>query len=121
MTSHDVTIAGYVVVVLGAVGLEVAARSHRFDVQTLGTTLSRVMRNRAGRIGMMNDDALRAGPGHYRTRCPCDTTRTRAPGPRYKRVIKIEPPHRPLDGSRRGIAAGVAAGTRRTRPPRRRW
>ena len=41
MTSHDVTIAGYVVVALGAVGLEVAARSHRFDVQTLGTALSR--------------------------------------------------------------------------------
>ena len=53
MTSHDVTIAGYVVVAVGAVGLEVAARSHRFDVQTLGTALSRVMRNRAGRIGMV--------------------------------------------------------------------
>src|SRR5204862_2826305 len=53
MTSHDVTIAGYVVIAAGAVGLEVAARSHRFDVESLGTALSRVMRNRAGRRGVM--------------------------------------------------------------------
>ena len=53
MTSHDVTIAGYVLVATGAVGLEAAARSGRFDVQSLGTVLSRVMRNRAGRIGMI--------------------------------------------------------------------
>jgi hypothetical protein len=53
MTSHDVTIAGYLVIVTGAVVLEAAARSSRFDVQSLGTVLSRVMRNRAGRIGMI--------------------------------------------------------------------
>jgi len=53
MSSHDVTIAGYVLVVALAVALEVAAVSGRVDVQGLGTVLSRVMRHRAGRIGMV--------------------------------------------------------------------
>jgi Family of unknown function (DUF6186) len=53
MTSHDVTIAGYVVIAVGAVALGLVARSHRVDVQTLGTALSRVMRNRSGRIGLI--------------------------------------------------------------------
>jgi hypothetical protein len=53
VSSHDVTIAGYLVVLLTAIGLELAAWSHRFDVQGLGTVLSRVMRNRSGRIGMV--------------------------------------------------------------------
>ncbi len=53
MSSHDVTIAGYVLITAGAVGLEAAARSHRVDVQSIGTVLSRVMRTRAGRIGLV--------------------------------------------------------------------
>jgi hypothetical protein len=53
VTAHDVTIAGYVLIVALALGLQVAAWWGRGDVQTLGTVLSRVMRHRAGRIGMV--------------------------------------------------------------------
>lgn len=53
MSSHDVTIAGYLAVLVLAVGLEVAAHVERLDVQGIGTVLSRVMRNRAGRIGVV--------------------------------------------------------------------
>ncbi len=53
MTAHDLTIAGYALVVALALVLQVAAWSGRGDVQTLGTVLSRVMRHRAGRIGIV--------------------------------------------------------------------
>jgi hypothetical protein len=53
VSSHDVTIAGYLAVLVLAVGLEVAAHVERLDVQGIGTVLSRVMRNRAGRIGVI--------------------------------------------------------------------
>ena len=53
MTSHDVTIAGYLLIIALVVALEVAAWSGRLEVQGLGTVLSRVMRTRAGRIGMI--------------------------------------------------------------------
>jgi Family of unknown function (DUF6186) len=53
MSSHDVTIAGYLLVAAAALALELAAYGHRVDVQSLGTVLSRVMRTRAGRIGLV--------------------------------------------------------------------
>jgi hypothetical protein len=53
VTAHDVTIAGYLVIVTAAVGLQAAAYSGRVDVQSLGTVLARVMRTRAGRIGLV--------------------------------------------------------------------
>jgi hypothetical protein len=52
MTSHNITIAGYLVLVAAAVLTEVAARTG-YRVPTLGQALSRVMRTRTGRMGML--------------------------------------------------------------------
>ncbi len=53
MTSHDVTIAGYVLIIAAAVALEVAAATHAFDIVSIRTVLSRVMRTRSGRVGVL--------------------------------------------------------------------
>lgn len=53
MNSHDVTITGYVLVLLAAVGLQLAATRTRAPVPPLGAVLSRIMRTRTGRVGVL--------------------------------------------------------------------
>ena len=53
MNSHDVTITGYVVILLAAVGLQLAATRTRAPVPPLGAVLSRIMRTRTGRVGVL--------------------------------------------------------------------
>jgi hypothetical protein len=53
MNSHDVTITGYVVIVLAAIGLQLAATRTRAPVPPLGAVLSRIMRTRTGRVGVL--------------------------------------------------------------------
>jgi hypothetical protein len=53
MTSHEVTIAGYVLVVVAVVVLELAAAGHVAGVVSLRTVLARIMRTRSGRIGIL--------------------------------------------------------------------
>ena len=53
MNSHDVTITGYVVVLLAAAGLQLAATRTRAPVPPLGAVLSRIMRTRTGRVGVL--------------------------------------------------------------------
>ncbi|HTT51807.1 MAG TPA: DUF6186 family protein [Streptosporangiaceae bacterium] len=53
MNSHDVTITGYVLILLAAVGLQLAATRARSPVPPLGAVLSRIMRTRTGRVGML--------------------------------------------------------------------
>jgi Family of unknown function (DUF6186) len=53
MSSHDVTIAGYLVVAAGIVALQVLAATDRAPVPSLGELLTRAMRSRTGRVGIL--------------------------------------------------------------------
>jgi hypothetical protein len=53
MNSHDVTIAGYVVILLAAAGLQLVATRTRAPVPPLGVVFSRIMRTRTGRVGVL--------------------------------------------------------------------
>src|SRR5207247_9378449 len=53
MRSHEVTIAGYLVVLAGIVVLQVLATRTRAPVPSLGDLLTRAMRSRTGRVGVL--------------------------------------------------------------------
>jgi Family of unknown function (DUF6186) len=53
MNSHNVTIAGYAVILLAAAGLQLAATKTKAPVPPLGAVLSRIMRTRTGRVGVL--------------------------------------------------------------------
>ena len=53
MTAHEVTIAGYLVAVAGIVLLQVLATRTRAPVPSLGELLTRAMRSRTGRVGVL--------------------------------------------------------------------
>ena len=53
MTSHVVTIAGYLVVLAGIVVLQVLATRTRAPIPSLGGLLTRAMRSRTGRVGVL--------------------------------------------------------------------
>ncbi|MFZ5871254.1 MAG: DUF6186 family protein [Actinomycetota bacterium] len=53
MTSRTVTIGGYLLVLAGAAGLQLAARRSGSRVPPLGRLLAHVMGSRAGRIGVL--------------------------------------------------------------------
>jgi len=51
MSSHDVTVLGYLLILLAGVALELLATRTR--IPSLGQVLSRVMRTRTGRVGVL--------------------------------------------------------------------
>ncbi|MGO8982461.1 MAG: DUF6186 family protein [Streptosporangiaceae bacterium] len=53
MSSHDVTITGYLIVLAMLVALQLIATRTRSRIPSLGETLSRVMSTRTGRVGML--------------------------------------------------------------------
>ena len=53
MTPHDVTIAGYLLIVAAAVALQVAGAGHVRGFAPIGTVLARIMRTRSGRVGVL--------------------------------------------------------------------
>jgi len=53
MSSHDVTIALYVLVALTGVGLELRSRSPHSVIPSLSDVFSRVMSSRSGRVGIL--------------------------------------------------------------------
>jgi hypothetical protein len=53
LNSHEVTVAGYLAVLLGFVALQVAATRTRAPVPSLGAILTRIMRTRTGRVGLL--------------------------------------------------------------------
>jgi Family of unknown function (DUF6186) len=53
MNSHDVTVAGYLVIAFSGVGLELYARRAQSRILTIGTLLSQLMRTRSGRVGVV--------------------------------------------------------------------
>ena len=53
MTSHEVTIAGYLVVLAAIAALQLLATRTRVPVPSLGELLTRAMRSRTGRVGVL--------------------------------------------------------------------
>ena len=53
MTAHNVTIAGYLAVLGAIVLLQVLATRTRVPVPSLGELLTRAMRTRTGRVGVL--------------------------------------------------------------------
>ena len=53
MSSHDITVGGYLVVVIAGVVLEVVATRTKAPVPSLGDVLTRIMRTRTGRVGVL--------------------------------------------------------------------
>jgi hypothetical protein len=53
MSSHTVTVVGYVLVALLAVSAEIAAARGVLDVQPVRVVAARISRTRSGRIGVM--------------------------------------------------------------------
>ena len=53
MSSHDITIAGYLAVLLAAVALQVLAARTPGPIPPLGDLLTRIMRSRTGRVGVL--------------------------------------------------------------------
>jgi hypothetical protein len=53
MTWHELTIAGYVLVVAGIVVLQLLATRTRVPVPSFGELFTRAMRSRTGRVGVL--------------------------------------------------------------------
>ena len=53
MTSHGITIGGYLAVLGGIVLLQVLATRTRVPVPSVGELLTRAMRTRTGRVGVL--------------------------------------------------------------------
>ena len=53
MNSHDITIAGFLVVVAGILGTEAAARLTKAQIPTFAAVFTRIMRTRTGRVGVL--------------------------------------------------------------------
>lgn len=53
MSSHDLTVAGYVLIVVAGVGLQLLSSREGSPIPPLGAVLGWVMRTRSGRVGVM--------------------------------------------------------------------
>jgi hypothetical protein len=53
MTSHDLTVAVYVVIALAGVGLQLSSFRAASRIPSLGVVFARAMRTRSGRVGIM--------------------------------------------------------------------
>ena len=53
MSGHGITVAGYLALVAAGVVLEVVATRTKAPVPSLGDVLTRIMRTRTGRVGVL--------------------------------------------------------------------
>ena len=53
MNSREITITGYLILVCCGISLEVLARRAQARIPPLGNVLTRAMRTRTGRVGML--------------------------------------------------------------------
>jgi hypothetical protein len=53
MSSHDVTVLGFAIILAALIGTEVTARTGRARVPTFAQVVTRVMRTRTGRVGVL--------------------------------------------------------------------
>jgi hypothetical protein len=54
MTSRDVTVLGFAVILTASATLEVLARTGRIELPTIDQTITRFMRSPGGRIAMLS-------------------------------------------------------------------
>ena len=53
MNSHDVTVLGFLILLSGLIGTEISARRADSKIPTFDQVLTRIMRTRTGRVGML--------------------------------------------------------------------
>jgi hypothetical protein len=53
MSSHDITVLGFAIILAGLIGTEVTARTGHARVPTFAQVVTRVMRTRTGRVGVL--------------------------------------------------------------------
>ena len=53
MNSHNVTVTGFLVLLAAMVGTEIAGRTGRAPVPTFSQVITRIMRTRTGRVGIL--------------------------------------------------------------------
>jgi hypothetical protein len=53
LNSHDLTVLGFFVILSGLIGAEVIARSGRAEIPTFAEVITRIMRTRTGRVGIL--------------------------------------------------------------------
>ena len=53
MNSHDITVTGFLVILAGLVSAEIVARRRRTEIPTFAEVITRIMRTRTGRVGML--------------------------------------------------------------------
>ena len=53
MSSHDITVLGFAIILAALLGTEVTARTGRAGVPTFTQVVTRVMRTRTGRVGVL--------------------------------------------------------------------
>jgi len=53
MSTHALTVAGYVLIVFGALTLQLLSYREDSRIPSLATAFSRIMRTRSGRVGIM--------------------------------------------------------------------
>jgi hypothetical protein len=53
MNTHDLTVLGYLLVVAAGVAIELIATRTQARIPSLGEVLTRAMRTRTGRVGML--------------------------------------------------------------------
>jgi hypothetical protein len=53
MNSHDVTVTGFLVLLAALAGIEIVSRTRRTQVPTFSQVMTRIMRTRTGRVGLL--------------------------------------------------------------------
>ena len=53
MNSHDVTVTGFLIILAALAGTEIAARTRRAQIPTFSQVMTRIMRTRTGRVGLL--------------------------------------------------------------------
>jgi hypothetical protein len=53
VSTHAFTVAGYILIVLGALALQLFSYRRNSRIPSLGIAFSRIMRTRSGRVGIM--------------------------------------------------------------------
>lgn len=53
MNSHDITVTGFLVILACLIGTEIIARRRRTEIPTFAEVITRIMRTRTGRVGIL--------------------------------------------------------------------
>lgn len=53
MNSHDITVVGFLVIIAALIGTEIIARRRRAQIPTFAEVITRIMRTRTGRVGIL--------------------------------------------------------------------